>query len=220
MRSRAPSPWQTARATPIATLAIAGLVATACQTDAERGTAGPAPPSPPAPTSGTPAATYLESLDGMAAGDTARQQATLLAARIAWQQTASPGNTLRYALVLGTPGHDDSNPLEASRLLNSLLATPGHLSPDEARLASAFQREFTARVSQYADLARARLESEAQMRAVEAEAQSRLDAMTADLTRVRRERDTIQQKLDAIADIEKSLMERDKDATPPPDSPP
>ena len=219
MRSRAPSPWQ-ARAIPIAILLIAGLVATACQTDAERRPAGPAPPSPPAPTSGVPAATYLEALDGMAAGDAARQQATLLAARSAWQQAASPGNTLRYALVLGPPGHDDSNPLEASRLLNTLLATPGHLSPDEARLASAFQREFTARVSQYADLARARLESEAQMRAVEAEAQSRLDAMAADLTRVRRERDTIQEKLDAITDIEKTLMERDKDAAPPADSPP
>ena len=219
MRSRAPSPWQV-RAIPIAILLIAGLVATACQTDAERVTTGSLPESPAAPSSGIPAATYLEALDGMAAGDAARQQATLLAARSAWQQAASPGNTLRYALVLGTPGHDDSNPLEASRLLNTLLATPGHLSPDEARLASAFQREFTARVSQYADLARARLESEAQMRAVEAEAQSRLDAMAADLTRVRRERDTIQEKLDAITDIEKTLMERDKDAAPPADSPP
>jgi hypothetical protein len=219
MRSRAPSPWQAARATLIATLTSAGLVA-ACQTDAERGAAGPAAPSPPAPTSGASAATYLEALDGMAAGDAPRQQATLLAARSAWQQATTPGNTLRYALVLGTPGHHDSNPLEASRLLNTLLATPGDLSRDEARLASAFQREFTARVSQYADLARARLESEAQMRTVEAEAQSRVDAMAADLARVRRERDKIQQKLDAIADIEKTLMERDEDAAPPPDSPP
>ena len=219
MSSRAPSPWQ-ARAIPIAILLIAALVAAACQTDAERVTTGSLPESPAASSSGIPAATYLEALDDMAAGDAAHQQATLLAARSAWQQAATPGNTLRYALVLGTPGHDDSNPLEASRLLNTLLATPGHLSPDEARLASAFQREFTARVSQYADLARARLESEAQMRAVEAEAQSRLDAMAADLARVRRERDTIQQKLDAITDIEKTLMERDEDAAPPPDSPP
>jgi len=219
MSSRAPSPWQ-ARAIPIAILLIAALAAAACQTDSERVTTGSSPESPSVSSSGIPAATYLEALDGMAAGDAAHQQATLLAARSAWQQAATPGNTLRYALVLGTPGHDDSNPLEASRLLNTLLATPGHLSPDEARLASAFQREFTARVSQYADLARARLESEAQMRAVETEAQSRLDAMAADLARVRRERDTIQQKLDAIADIEKTLMERDEDAAPPPDSPP
>jgi urease gamma subunit len=44
-----------------------------------------------------------------------------------------------------------------------------------------------------------------------------MNAMAADLARVRRERDTIQQKLDAIADIEKTLMERDGDATSPPD---
>jgi hypothetical protein len=219
MSLRARNPWQAARALPIATLVVAGLLA-ACQTDAERGTTGPAPELPPAPSSEVPAAAYLEALDDMAAGDVARQQATLLAARSAWQQAATPGNTLRYALVLGTPGHDDSNPLEASRLLNTLLATPGQLSPDELRLASAFQREFTARVSQYADLARARLEAEARLRAVDAETQSQINAMAADLARVRRERDTIQQKLDAIADIEKTLMERDDDATSPADSTP
>jgi hypothetical protein len=115
--------------------------------------------------------------------------------------------------VLGTPGHDDSNPLEASRLLNTLLATPERLSPDELRLASAFQREFTARVSQYADLARTRLETEARLRAAEAETQSRINAMAAEVARMRRERDAIQLKLDAIADIERTLMERDGDAT-------
>ena len=156
----------------------------------------------------------------MAAGDPAHQQATLLAARSAWQEAPTPGSTLRYALVLGTPGHDDSNPLEASRLLASLLAAPEQLSPDEQRLAAAFQREFTTRVSQYADLARTRLEAEAQLRAKEAEIQNRINGLSADLARTRRERDAIQQKLDAIADIEKTLMERDGDAATPPDAQP
>jgi hypothetical protein len=164
-----------------------------------------------------PIARYVEALDDMAAGDLTRQQATLLAARSAWQQAATPANTLRYALVLGTPGHDDTNPLEASRLLAGLLAAPERLSPDEVKLAAAFQREFTARVSQYADLARTRLDTEARLRAAEAEAQSRINALSADLARVRRERDTIQEKLDAIADIEKTLMERDDGAGAPPD---
>ena len=138
-----------------------------------------------------------------------RQQATLQSARGAWQQAQTPANVLRYALVLGTPGHDDSNPLEASRLLGGLLAAPEGLSTDELRLATAFQREFTARVQQYADLARTRIDADAHMRATETEAQARINAMSADLARLRRERDIIQQKLDAIADIEKSLMERD-----------
>ena len=216
MSSRAPRPWQV-RVIPLATLAAAALVG-GCRTP-ERAP-DPAPRSPPAPSFGLPAASYLEALDGMAAGDATRQQATLLAARTAWQHAPTPGNILRYALVLGTPGHDDSNPLEASRLLNTLLATPERLSPDEMRLASAFQREFTARVSQYADLARARLETEARLRAAGAETQSQINAIAADLARVRRERDTIQQKLDAITDIERTLMERDDDATPPADGTP
>jgi hypothetical protein len=203
----------------LVTLAVAALTA-ACHTDAERGSAGPVPESPAAPIVGVATATYLTALDGMAAGDPVRQQATLLAVRSAWQQAPTPGNTLQYALVLGTPGHDDSNPLEASRLLGMLLAEPNRLSPDEMRLASAFQREFTARVSQYADLARARLETEARLRAADADTQARLNAMAADLARVRRERDTIQQKLDAIADIEKTLMERDGNSTPSPEGAP
>ena len=58
-------------------------------------------------------------------------------------------------------------------------------------------------------------------RAAEAEAETRINGIAADLARVRRERDTIQQKLDAITDIEKTLMERDSGAaTPPPDGSP
>jgi hypothetical protein len=196
---------------------LAAALLSACQTDAERPSARPAAAAPAARDAALPIATYLQALDDMAAGDLIRQQATLLAARSAWQQAATPANTLRYALVLGTPGHDDSNPLEASRLLAGLLTAPERLSPDEVRLASAFQREFTARVSQYADLARARIDTEARLRAAEAEAQSRINALSADLARARRERDTIQEKLDAIADIEKTLMERDDGAAAAPD---
>ncbi len=194
---------------------LATALLSACQTDAERPSARPAAAAPAAREAGLPIPRYLQALDDMAAGDLTRQQAMLLAARSAWQQDATPANTLRYALVLGTPGHDDSNPLEASRLLAGLLTAPERLSPDEVKLASAFQREFTARVSQYADLARARIDTEARLRAAEAEAQSRINALSTDLARARRERDTIQEKLDAIADIEKTLMERDGAAAAP-----
>jgi hypothetical protein len=163
---------------------------------------------------------FLEALDGMAPGDGARQQATLLAARGAWEQAPNPANTLRYALVLGTPGHGDSNPLEASRLLAGLLANPARLSTDELRLAAAFQREFTARVSLYAELARTREDADARLRAADAETQTRLNALSADVARLRRERDAVQEKLDAIADIEKSLMERDGETAPSPDATP
>jgi hypothetical protein len=182
---------------------------TACQAGPARAPEASEPSATSTAESGVRVSEHLEALDGMTPGDTLRQQATLLGARSAWQQAQTPANVLRYALVLGTPGHDDSNPLEASRLLAGLLAAPEGLSTDELRLATAFQREFTARVQQYADLARTRIDADTRMRATEAEAQARVNAMSADLARLRRERDTIQQKLDAIADIEKSLMERD-----------
>jgi hypothetical protein len=193
--------------TGLALMALVSLVA--CQLPDRHATASPTATSAPPAASGAPAATYLEALGRMAPGDPARQQAALLEARAAWQQSPLPGNTLRYALMLGTPGHDDSNPLEASRLLAALLASPERLSADELRLASAFQREFTTRVAQYADLARARMDADAALRAADAENQARINALAADLARTRRERDAVQQKLDAIADIEKTRMERD-----------
>jgi hypothetical protein len=204
---------------PTAGLLLALLVA-GCQAGPTR---APSPPDQPLPTtasSGAAAGFYLDALDGMAPGDGARQQATLLAARGTWQQTPSPSNTLRYALVLGTPGHADTNPLQASRLLAGLLAAPAILSADELRLAAAFQREFTARVSLYAELARTREDADARLRAAEAETQTRLNALSADVARLRRERDAVQEKLDAIADIEKSLMERDGETAPSPDATP
>lgn len=203
-----------------------GLLATllaclgACQAGDPRATTGPAPAPPVLAVTGVPIAAYLDALDQMAPGDTTRQQAALFSARAAWQQSATPTNTLRYALVLGTPGHDDSNPLEASRLLAMLLVSPELLSADELRLAAAFQREFTARVSQYAELARARMESEAGRRAAETEHQARINALSAELARARRDRDSVQQKLDAIADIERTLMERDGSAAPGPEPTP
>jgi len=204
---------------PTAGLLLALLLA-GCQAGPTRATSTPAQPLPTTAPPGAPAGLYLDALDGMAPGDGARQQATLQAARGAWQQAPNPGNTLRYALVLGTPGHADTNPLEASRLLAGLLAAPASLSADELRLAAAFQREFTARVAQYVELARTREDSEARLRAAEADTQTRLNAMSADVARLRRERDAVQEKLDAIADIEKSLMERDGETAPSPDATP
>src|SRR4029453_293581 len=172
-------------------------------------------PSPVTNVPGLPVGDYLQTLGRMAPGDPDTQSETLQTAREVWQRSPTPTNTLRYALALGTPGHAESNPVEASRLLAALLPAPRGRSVDEVRLAAPFQRQFNARVAQYADLARAREDYDAKIRALETDSQARTNAMAADIAKLRKERDAVQQKLDAIAEIERSLMERDSDSAPP-----
>jgi len=134
--------------------------------------------------------------------------------------TSSPSsaNTLRYALVLGSAGHPDSNPVEARRLITELLAGANTLQPLERELASAFQREFDARVSLYAEIARQREEAEQTLRKVDDTAERRADALAAENARLRRQLAAAERKLEAVAEMERSLLEQappSADETPP-----
>jgi hypothetical protein len=186
-------------------------------------------PQPPAaaPAAAVPAAAprspdlarYLDTLAGMAPGDPARQQATLEAALAASQQDPSASNRLRYALALGSAGHALSNPIEAQRLITELLAGEHGLQPLEVELASAFQREFEARVALYAELARQREDSERRLRTDAAAASQRADALAAENARLRRALAAAERKLEAVAEMERSLLEQPAesvDETPPP----
>jgi hypothetical protein len=186
-------------------------------------------PQPPAatPAAAAPAAAPrspdlardLDTLAAMAPGDPARQQATLEAALAAAQQDPSATNRLRYALALGSAGHALSNPIEAQRLVTELLAGEHGLQPLEVELASAFQREFDARVALYAELARQREESERRQRAADAATSQRADALAAEAARLRRALAAAERKLEAVAEMERSLLEQPAESvgeTPPP----
>jgi len=74
-----------------------------------------------------------------------------------------PGEPPALCLALGAAGHAASNPVEARRLILELLAGQPDLAPEEVALASAFLREFDARVTLYADIARQREDFEQQL---------------------------------------------------------
>jgi len=184
--------------------------------------AAPGVVAPPAATVATPAvldiATYLDAISAMAPGDPLRQQAEMAGALDAATSSPSSANTLRYALVLGSAGHPDSNPVEARRLITELLAGANTLQPLERELASAFQREFDARVSLYAEIARQREEAEQTLRKVDDTAERRADALAAENARLRRQLAAAERKLEAVAEMERSLLEQappSADETPP-----
>ena len=172
----------------------------------------PVPPTAPAVTDLTP---YFAILDQFAAGDAARQSALL--ADLASQLAASPGEraALRHALAVGTAGRAGSDPVEARRLLVALLAAPGELAPAERQMAAALQREFDARVTLYAQLARQREELEARLAADNAAHARALQTATAETARLRRELQRAETKLQAITEMERELLEQSEPEPPP-----
>jgi len=167
---------------------------------------------PPATTLATPPAPvlspYVETLAKMAPGDSTRQQAELESRRSAAQATGSPSDTLRYALAVGAAGYPSSNPVEAKQLITELLASPNTLEPLEVSFATAYLREFDARVALYAELARQREESEQKLRLLDATADRQADALAAENRQLKRALAEAERKLEAVAEMERSLLEQ------------
>jgi len=180
------------------------------------------PTAPPAVVAAAPAranlAPYLATLASMAPGDAARQQAELASTLTAAQGSPSSANTLRYALALGCAGRPDSNPVEAKRLLAELLAGPNELSPEELDLAKAYLREFDARVALYAEIARQREESEQKLKSSDSSAVRRADALASENARLKKQLNEAERKLEAVEEMERSLLEQAQEV--PADAPP
>jgi hypothetical protein len=162
---------------------------------------------------------YLDTLAEMAPGDPARQQATLDAARVAVSEDYTASNRLRFALALGCAGHADSDPIEAKRLMTELLASDHGLQPVEVELATAFLREFDARVALFAELGRQRKESERQVHDANS-ADSRAESLAMENARLRRALAAAERKLAAVAEMERSLLEQAAEPTEEPPPPP
>jgi hypothetical protein len=198
-------------------LSGAALLAACAGLGTSTGRSAAAAPPPPAP---PPILTrYLDTLARMAPGDPARQKAELEATRSAAQQSRSSADTLQYALALGSAGHASSNPVEAKRLVSELLASPNTLDPAETALASAYLREFDARVALYAELARQREESEQNLKSLDATAERRADALAAENKQLKRRLAEAERKLEAVAEMERSLLEQAGSPVEPPPQP-
>ena len=155
---------------------------------------------------------YLDTLDRMAPGDTDRQAAELAGALAAAQQTPTASNRLRYAIALGAAGHSASNPVEAKRLITELLAGQHDLQPHEVALANACLREFDARVALYADIARQREDLERRLQSATADDDKRFASINAENTRLKKALADAERKLEAVAEMERTLLEQSEAA--------
>jgi hypothetical protein len=155
---------------------------------------------------------YVDTMNELGSGDPARQADLFYEVEREFTRAPTTLSTLRYAVALVTPGHPASKPSEGKRLLETLLATPERMTQEERTLAAVVLREAETRLKLEAENRRLLATLDDRSRS-QANSDKRVQAQVDENARLRRALAEAQQKLDAIKEIERSLIERSP--TPP-----
>ena len=158
--------------------------------------------------SGAVIAGYLESLQKLVLSAPAEQAEVVAGAQREFELAPTPSHQLRYALVLATPGHTATDLPRAQRLLRELMASPAALLPAERALAFLEQQKVDAQIALTAENKRLQGTVVRSDKDRTTAANKRLQQEIDENTRLRKELEAAQAKLDAISDIERSLSER------------
>ena len=189
--------------------AAATLLVTACATPfAPREQHEPTPVVDHAAASAAVLNDYMQLLQRLIQGAPAAQAEIVATAQKDYETAPTPSRELKFALVLATPGHPATDQPRAQRLLRELMASPEMLLAGERALAFVELQQIDDILTVKAE--NSRLESDA-VRADRdklAAANRRLQSETDENTRLRKELEEARAKLDAIANIERSLNER------------
>jgi hypothetical protein len=174
-----------------------------------------APPPQTASTSSLILSEYLLLLQRLVQGIASEQAEIVARAQNEYDAAPTPSRELRLALVLATPGHPATDQPRAQRLLRELMAHPETLLPAERALAFLELSQIDDHLTLVAENRRLQTEAAREDQARMASANRRLQAELDENTRLRKELDEARAKLDAIANIERSLNERKPGATTP-----
>lgn len=155
--------------------------------------------------------TYLMEMYRLSTGDAFTQVEIHADAESAATLTPDPSTQLRYALVLATPGHSETDAQSAQSLLRELLAQSEMMTPGEVALATLYLGEVEARMVLSAETNRLRA-ANAQAQTTEQEAVSqRMSRVEQENRRLRAALAEAEQKLEAITLIERSIRAQDND---------
>lgn len=155
---------------------------------------------------------YLDTMSGLGSTDPARQADVFYEVEHEYTRAPTTASTLRYAIALVTPDHPASKPADGKKLLEALLATPERMTPAEHTLVTVMLHETNARLKLEAENRRLLATLDDRSRS-QANSDKRVQAQLEDNARLRRALAEAQQKLDAIKEIERSIIERSP--TPP-----
>ena len=148
---------------------------------------------------------FVELMGGLAGADEAGRSALYEKYAERYIDDPSLANRLHFAMVVSTPGHHASDPIEARRILTDLLSKPRSLTDSERHIATVYLKDLEERLSLQSEikqltqkLAEAKPDpdnnNDAQLRAVLAENQRLQSAL-----------DEANAKLEALTTIERSI---------------
>jgi hypothetical protein len=157
-------------------------------------------------------ASYLEVLQRLVESGPAEQAEIVVAAQREFELAPTPSHQLRYALALGAPGHAGADPARAQTLLRELLAVPETMLPAERALAMLELMKIDQQLLLAAENRRLQTDQARADRDRIAATNRRLQAEIEENAKLRKELADAQAKLDAIANIERSINERNNNS--------
>ena len=161
---------------------------------------------------GGPAADdYLAELSELSSNDPALQAEIFADSQAGAQLTPNPSTKLRYALVLATPGHPESDPQQAQSILRELMTQPALMTPAEVALATIYLKSTEELILLSSETRRLRASTDRAQSTEAAAVSQRLATVEAENRRLRRELEDAEDKLDAITSIERSIRAQDPD---------
>jgi hypothetical protein len=152
---------------------------------------------------------YIFELYQLASGDPATQAEIFADSKSAFTLTPGPSTNLRYALVLATPGHAESNPQQAASLLRELLSRTELLTQVEISLATIHLQIAQELIVLSSETRQLRASTSRATQTEEAASSQRLATVEAENRRLRRELEEAEDKLDAITSIERSIRDQE-----------
>lgn len=160
---------------------------------------------------GAPAADeYLTELSDLSSDDPALQAEIFADSQAAAQLTPNPSTTLRYALVLATPGHPGTDPQQAQSMLRELMTQSALMTPAEVALATIYLKSTEELILLGSEARRLRASTDRAQRTEEAAITQRLATVEAENRRLRRDLEEAESKLEAITSIERSIRQQDQ----------
>jgi hypothetical protein len=150
----------------------------------------------------------FQNMQRLSQASPAEQAESLAAARSAFERTPQGSVQLRYAMLLAAPGHPGQNLPLSQTLLRQLVAQPETLMPVERAVAAIELSQIDRDLGLQSESERLQNDSVRSDRERNAVTQRRLQAEIDENTRLRKQLDEAQAKLDAIANIERNLNSR------------
>ena len=150
----------------------------------------------------------LQLLQTLVQGTPSVQAEIVATAQRDYETAPTPSRQLRFALILATPGHPGTDLPRAQRLLRELMANPEMLMSSERSLAFLELQQIDDHLTLEGENRRLQSDAVRADRERLANVNHRLQLETDENGRLRRELEEARAKLDAIANIERSLNER------------